>query len=52
MGVKLDQKAIEAIELALARGNNAEIRRKGKGVAVAEVKKKTVYCDAPAIGQE
>lgn len=52
MRVQLDTKAIEAIEQALNHGNNAEVRRKGGGVVVAEIKRKTVYCDLPMAGDQ
>ena len=42
MTVKLTQPAIAAIEAALARGNNAEVRRRGDGVVVSEVRKTIV----------
>ena len=51
MTVKIDEKAIAAIKAALDRGNDAEVRRKGDGVVVMEIKKTTTYC-APAIGRE
>lgn len=35
----MDEKAIEAIEAILNQGNDAEVRRKGGGVVVLEVKK-------------
>lgn len=36
-------KAIEAIEAIIRRGNDAEIRRKGDGYIVLEVKKTIKY---------
>ncbi len=35
----MDEKTIQAIEAILKRGNDAEIRNKGGGVIVLEVKK-------------
>lgn len=35
----MDKKLIEAIEAILRRGNDAEVRKKGDGVIVLEVKK-------------
>lgn len=35
----LDREAIQAIEAIIKRGNDAEIRRKGDGYIVLEVKK-------------
>lgn len=35
----MDEKIIQAIEAILRRGNDAEIRKKGDGVIVLEVKK-------------
>lgn len=39
----MDDKAIKAIEEILKRGNNAEIRKKGDGCIVLEVKKEIKY---------
>ena len=47
MTVKLDEKAISAIEAALNRGCNAEVRRKQDGVVVLEVQKKIKYTACP-----
>lgn len=47
MTVKLDEKAILAIEAALNRGNNAEVRRKQDGVMVLEVQRKIKYSAYP-----
>ena len=41
--------AIEAIEAILKRGHDAEVRRKGDGIIVLEVKK-TIQYSAPRIG--
>ena len=35
----MDEKIIQAIEAILRRGNDAEVRKKGDGVIVLEVKK-------------
>ena len=35
----MDEKIIRAIEAILRRGNDAEVRKKGDGVIVLEVKK-------------
>lgn len=35
----MDEKIIRAIEAILQRGNDAEVRKKGGGVIVLEVKK-------------
>lgn len=35
----MDEKTIQAIELILKRGNDAEVRKKGDRVVVLEVKK-------------
>ena len=35
----MDEKTIRAIEAILQRGNDAEVRKKGGGVIVLEVKK-------------
>lgn len=39
----MDAKTIQAIEAILKRGNDAEIRRKGDGYIVLEVKKSIKY---------
>ena len=51
MRVKLDEKAIKAIEAVLNKGNNAEVRRKGDGVVVSEVKRTIQYTAFP-IGEK
>ena len=43
----MDDKTIKAIEEIIKRGNDAEIRRKGNGYVVLEVKK-TIKYTAPA----
>ena len=35
----MDEKAIKAIEAILKRGNDAEVRQKGGGIIILEVKK-------------
>jgi len=35
----MDEKTIQAIEAIISRGNNAEVRKKGEGIIVLEVKK-------------
>lgn len=45
--LRLDERAIAAIEAIIQRGNNAEIRRKGKGYVVLE-DEKTIKYHAPA----
>ena len=39
----MDNEAIKAIEAIIKRGNDAEIRRKGDGYIVLEVKKTIKY---------
>jgi hypothetical protein len=39
----MDNKTIKAIEAIIKRGNDAEIRRKGEGYVVLEVKKTIKY---------
>lgn len=39
----LDEKAKQAIEAIIQRGNDAEIRKKGDGYIVLEVKKTIAY---------
>lgn len=42
----LNQSAIKVIEDILARGNDAQIKRKGNGVIVLEIERKIKYkCD-------
>lgn len=43
----MDDKLMQAIEAIIRRGNNAEIRRKGDGYIVLEVKK-TIKYSTPA----
>lgn len=43
----MDEKLMQAIEAIIRRGNDAEIRRKGDGYIVLEVKK-TVKYSTPA----
>ena len=45
----MDEKAIEAIEAILNRGNDAEVRRKGGGVVVLEVKKTIKHRDRKSV---
>lgn len=40
---KMDNETIKAIEAIIRRGNDAEIRRKGDGYIVLEVKKTIKY---------
>lgn len=47
MGNPMDEKTLQAIETILRRGNDAEIRRKGDGYIVLEVKK-TIKYSTPA----
>lgn len=48
----LDAASIRAIEAILKRGNNAEVRRKGGGCVVLEIKKSIVYApDESASGK-
>lgn len=49
MGVKIDDRVKAAIEAALNRGNNVELRRKGNGVVVSEVKKQIKYSTSPIV---
>lgn len=42
----IDNEVIQAIEAILKRGNDAEIRRKGDGYIVLEVKKTIKYTSA------
>lgn len=39
----IDKETIQAIEAILKRGNDVEIRRKGKGYIVLEVKRTTKH---------
>lgn len=39
----MDEKAIEAIESILARGNDVQIQRKQNGLVILEVKKEIKY---------
>lgn len=43
----MDEKTIRAIEAIIQRGNDAKIRRKGKGYVVVEVKEKIEYSPPP-----
>lgn len=43
----MDDKLMQAIEAIIRRGNDAEIRRKGEGYIVLEVKK-TIKYSTPA----
>jgi hypothetical protein len=43
----MDEKLMQAIEAIIRRGNDAEIRRKGDGYIVLEVKK-TIKYSTPA----
>ena len=45
--MKMDEKTIKAIETIIRRGNDAKIRRKGKGYVVVEVKEKIEYSPPP-----
>lgn len=47
MGGLMDDKLMQAIEAIIRRGNDAEIRRKGDGYIVLEVKK-TIKYSTPA----
>lgn len=47
----MDEKTIQTILAILKRGNDVELRRKGGGVIVLEVKKKIQY-SPPPIGAE
>ena len=40
---RMEEKTIKAIEAIINRGNDAEIRRKGDGYVVLEVKKTIKY---------
>lgn len=42
-GISMDEKTIQAIEAILKRGNDVEIRRRGDGYIVLEVKKSIKY---------
>ena len=46
----MDDKTIQAVEAIIKRGNDAEIRRKGDGYVVLEVKK-TIKYDSCVIGR-
>lgn len=50
MKVNLTREAITAIEAALNRGRNVEIRRYKDGIVLAEISQKTVYRDRPIEG--
>lgn len=47
MIVRLDEKAVEAVNEILRRGNKAVIQRQGDGVIVMEEKRKIQYSTAP-----
>lgn len=47
MRITLNDKAKAAIETAINRGNNVEVRRDGPDVVVFEVKKKIKYGAGP-----
>lgn len=51
MKIKLDEKAIMAIEAALTKGNNAEVKRKGDGVVVMEVNRTITHSTYPIGGK-
>ena len=42
-GNDMDEKTIQTIEAIIKRGNDAEVRKKGDGVIVLEVKKTIKY---------
>ena len=42
-GNDMDEKTIQTIEAIINRGNDAEVRKKGDGVIVLEVKKTIKY---------
>jgi len=39
----IDKKAIDVLKLILKNGNNAEIRRRGNGIVILEIKKEIKY---------
>ncbi len=41
--MSMDEKTIKAIEAIIKRGSDAEVRRRGDGVVVLEVKKTIKY---------
>lgn len=45
--VKMDEKAIKAIEIIMKRGSDVHIRRKGPGYVVLEVKETIKYSTLP-----
>lgn len=47
----MDDKTIQAVEAIIKRGNDAEIRRKGDGYVVLEVKKDNQIYDSCVIGR-
>lgn len=48
----MDKKTIETIEAILKRGHDAEVRRKGGGVVVLEVRKTIKYSPPPVVAGE
>ena len=46
----MDDKIIEAIQAIISRGNDVEIRRKGNGYVVLEVKKTIKYTTPTQLG--
>ncbi len=48
----MDKKTIKAIEEIVRRGNDAKIRRKGKGYVVVEVKETIQYSPPPIVAGE
>ena len=46
----MDDKIIEAIQAIIKRGNDVEIRRKGNGYVVLEIKKTIKYTTSAQLG--
>lgn len=41
----MDAKIAQIVEAILRRGNDAEVRRRGDGIIVREVKETILFCD-------
>lgn len=45
--MKMDEKTIKTIETIIRRGNDAKVRRKGRGYVVVEIKETIAYSPPP-----
>jgi len=48
----MDEKTIQAIEDIIKRGNDAKVRRKGRGYVVVEIKETIQYSPPPVVAGE